>query len=135
MARHTVTPVWNDRWVPSAPRLPADEPDTTALATIRGRVARMREGLDGIESVLQSLEQQQRTSERERPTRFYEVLVGVYEHGFHGIDDEALANSQGGMATSDVGSTDSSPEPAPPCAAQRDELSVPLKVTASWRAT
>jgi len=55
----------------------------------------MREGLDGIESALQSLEQQQRTSERERPTRFYEVLIGVYEHGFHGIDDAALTQLAG----------------------------------------
>lgn len=50
----------------------------------------MREGLDAIGSALQSLDRQPRTTERTRPTRFYDVLVGVYEHGVHGIDDDAL---------------------------------------------
>jgi len=94
-ALRVVGRVWHDRWVPSASRPPADEPDAAALATIRGQVARMREGLDGIESALQSFERQQRNTERERPARFYDVLVGVYEHGFFGIDDAALAELAG----------------------------------------
>jgi len=82
--------VWHDRTVPAIPQPPADDTDAAALAVVRGEVARMREGLDSIESALQRLERRQRTSERARPTRFYDVLVGVYEHGIHGIDDEAL---------------------------------------------
>ena len=50
----------------------------------------MREGLDRIESELGSLDRHQRPTERSRPPRFYDVLVGVYEHGVHGIDDDAL---------------------------------------------
>lgn len=76
--------------MPIPRRAAADDTDAAALAAIRGQVARMREGLDGIESALQGLERQQRTTERERPTRFFDVLIGVYEHGIHGIDDQAL---------------------------------------------
>lgn len=90
--------VWHDRTVPAPPRPAIDEPDTAAITAIRGQVARMREGLDRIDSELQSLERQRRTTERARPARFYEVLIGVYEHGVHGIDDTALtrlANAHG----------------------------------------
>jgi len=82
--------VWHDRPVPIPPREPEAATDAAALAAIRRQVANMREGLSQIESELQSLERQQRTTERARPERFYEVLVGVYEHGIHGIDDHAL---------------------------------------------
>ncbi len=68
----------------------AHDTDPGAIAAIRGQVARMREGLDRIDRELRSLERPQRSSERARPARFYEVLVGVYEHGVHGIDDAAL---------------------------------------------
>lgn len=81
--------VCHDRPVPAAPP-PADETDAAALAAIRGEIARMREGLNHIENALQRVDGRQRSSERARPTRFYEVLVGVYEHGIHGIDDDAL---------------------------------------------
>ena len=84
--------------MPAPPRPAADEPDASAITAIRGQVARMREGLDRIDSELQSLERQRRSTERARPARFYEVLVGVYEHGVHGIDDAALgrlANAHG----------------------------------------
>lgn len=50
----------------------------------------MREGLDRIDSELQSLQQPRRDTERARPARFYDVLVGVYEHGVHGIDAASL---------------------------------------------
>lgn len=54
----------------------------------------MRAGLDRIEADLRRLEASGRTGsgpERPRPDRYYEVLVGVYEHGRHGIDRESLA--------------------------------------------
>lgn len=89
-SRRDARAVWHDRSVPAVPTPPADETAAAALAAIRGEVARMREGLDGIESGLQRLERQQRSTERARPARFYAVLVGVYEHGIHGIDDDAL---------------------------------------------
>lgn len=95
---HNVESVCHDRAVPAPPRAAIDEPDASAITAIRGQVARMREGLDRIDSELQSLERQQRTTERARPARFYDVLVGVYEHGIHGIDDAALtrlANAYG----------------------------------------
>jgi len=93
-----VESVWHDRTVPAPPRPAIDEPDAAAITAIRGQVARIREGLDRIDSELQRLERQQRTTERARPARFYDVLVGVYEHGIHGIDDAALtqlANAHG----------------------------------------
>ncbi len=55
----------------------------------------MREGLERIDSELQSLDRPRRDTERERPARFYDVLVGVYEHGVHGIDDAALTQLAG----------------------------------------
>ncbi len=80
----------HDRPVSAAPQPPADETDAAALAAIRGEIARMREGLDTIEHPLQRVDGRQRSTERARPPRFYEVLVGVCEHGIHGIDDDAL---------------------------------------------
>jgi hypothetical protein len=69
--------------------------DATALAGIRAEVAVMREALDRIEGELHSLEGRQPTAERVRPMRFYDVLVGVYEHGIHGIDGDALTRLAG----------------------------------------
>jgi hypothetical protein len=84
-------PVWQDRRVPRRPSAPEDTIDATALAAIRGQLVALREGLDRIESDLLVLERRQRTPvERARPARFYDVLVGVYEHGIHGIGDHAL---------------------------------------------
>lgn len=82
--------VCHDRPVPAVSQPPSDETDAAALAAIRGEIARMREGLDSIEHALQRVDGRQRSTERARPPRFYEVLVGVYEHGIHGIDDDAL---------------------------------------------
>ncbi len=86
-----VESVCHDRTMPDMRRAATDEPDASAIAAIRGQVARMREGLDRIDSELQRLERQRRNTDRARPARFYEVIVGVYEHGVHGIDDDALA--------------------------------------------
>lgn len=87
----SVDQVWQDRRVPSRPSAPDDTADATALAAIRGQLAALREGIDLIETNLQILERRQRTPvERARPGRFYDVLVGVYEHGIHGIGDDAL---------------------------------------------
>jgi hypothetical protein len=87
----TARRVWHDRLVPIPRQEPEAATDVAAVAAIRRQVANMRDGLSQIESELQTLERQQRTTERARPDRFYEVLVGVYEHGIHGIDDRALA--------------------------------------------
>lgn len=70
---------------------PDDSMDADAFAAIRAQLAALREGLNRIESDLHVLERRQRTpAERARPDRFYDVLLGVYEHGIHGIGDEAL---------------------------------------------
>jgi hypothetical protein len=83
--------LWQDRRVARRPTAQDDTPDATAFAAIRGQLAALREGLDRIEGDLRVLERRQRTVvERPRPARFYEVLVGVYEHGIHGIGDQAL---------------------------------------------
>lgn len=84
--------VCHARSVPGPDDLSAELTDATALAVIRSAVARSRESLDSIESALQSLDRQRRSTERARPLRFYNVLVGVYEHGVHGIDDQSLTD-------------------------------------------
>jgi hypothetical protein len=83
--------VWQDRRVPRPLTASDDSADANALAAIRGQLELMREGLDRIETDLQVLERRRRTpAERARPERFYDVLLGVYEHGIHGIGDQAL---------------------------------------------
>ena len=68
------------------------QPDTQSksqnqsVAVTHSEIARLRDGLDRLEGQLNALETPRRASaERTRPTRYYEVLVGVYEHGRHGI--------------------------------------------------
>lgn len=62
------------------------------MVVMRSEIARLRDGLDRLEGQLNALETPRRASvERTRPTRYYEVLVGVYEHGRHGIAAEAFA--------------------------------------------
>lgn len=66
----------------------------TLLSDLRGELRRVRVALDRIDAQLQALQQsatQPAPPQRERPERYYLVLVGVLEHGPHGVSPERFA--------------------------------------------
>lgn len=78
-------------------RVPAtdgdDEEVTAAAAAIRAELRGLRSALARVEEAVERLPQRpvRRVAERERPARYFRVLVSVYEHGGrHGITSEAL---------------------------------------------
>ncbi|HEY2715407.1 MAG TPA: hypothetical protein VGI73_04225 [Solirubrobacterales bacterium] len=69
-----------------APGLPS------ALAGIRGELEKLRAGIAAIEGRLAAVEQEEaQAPAKERPRRYYEVLVAVYERGGRkGLDADAF---------------------------------------------
>ena len=62
------------------------------ITAVRGQIARLRESLDVIDADLKRLEAVRPVAiDRVRPVRYYDLLIGVYETGRHGIDSDALA--------------------------------------------
>jgi len=51
----------------------------------------MREGLDQLESLLKTLDTGGAAGPRQRPERYYQLLVDVYERGRHGPDADSFA--------------------------------------------
>lgn len=61
-----------------------------AVAIARAEIASLREGLDRIEAALGRVGADS-ASPRDRPDRYYRVLVDVYEHGRHGLPSAQFA--------------------------------------------
>lgn len=56
-----------------------------ALAAARAELARLREGMDRLETALAQLGADSAPSTRVRPDRYYRLLVDVYERGRYGV--------------------------------------------------
>ncbi len=62
------------------------------VAGLRAEVARLRAGLERLDTTLEGLEREQAMAVgRSRPERYYRVLIDVYEWGRHGPDADTFA--------------------------------------------
>lgn len=57
---------------------------------IRAQMAIITRALTRIDGQLEHLEGSAPSRERKRPDRYYSLLVDVYEHGIHGVDQATL---------------------------------------------
>jgi hypothetical protein len=62
-----------------------------ATAATRAEVARLRQGLDRVETALAQLTNSQPSVARARPERYYQLLVDLYEYGRHGAAADTFA--------------------------------------------
>jgi hypothetical protein len=79
--------------LPSGAGAVSQRSEGNVTAVLRIEVARLRDGLDRVESALGRLDAATAGARaRARPERYYQLLIDVYECGRHGADSATFAS-------------------------------------------